>query len=228
MGEIPKIYEFKKVVDDELNNFKNKLIPLLFGIYCASLMIQNVLATKTIDIAAFTVTTGILISPLVFIIQDVSSELFGYKQTKKMILLSFAMNFLAVILFQLAIALPASDAYVNQEAFSTILGSTVRIVCASFCAYLCGSLINTKIMVALKAKNEKKLFVRAITSTAVGQFCDNAIFAFGAFAFVLPVPVILSIIAGGTLFEVIYEIIFYPVTKKLVTVLAKTNERQVM
>ena len=200
-------------------NYKNKLVPILFGVYCAGLMIQNMLATKTIDVAIFTVTTGVLISPLIFIVQDVSSELFGYKQTKRMVLLSFVMNFIAVVLFQLAIMLPASETYANQEAFSTILGSTLRITCASFGAYITGSLINSKIMVVLKEKNKKSFFVRAITSTVAGQLCDNAIFSFGAFAFVLPVPVILSMVAGATLFEVIYEIIFYPVTKKIICVL---------
>ena len=200
-------------------DFKNKIIPIIFGIYCASLMIQNVLATKTIDITIFSVTTGVLISPLVFIIQDISSEIFGYKQTKRMILLSFGMNFLAAILFQVAILLPPSAAFFNQEAFATVLGSTLRITCASFAAYITGSLINTKIMVALKQRYPKNFFIRAISSTFVGQLCDNAIFAFGAFLFVLPVDVILSIVVGGTLFEVIYEIIFYPLTKKLVTVL---------
>lgn len=201
--------------------FKNKLVPVLFGVYCAALMVQNVLATKTIDVAIFSVTTGILVSPLVFIIQDVTSELFGYKLAKKMILLSFAMNFLAALLFQLAILLPPSVNFANQEGFAAVLGSTLRISCASFAAYVTGSLINSKIMVALKERYNKSLFVRAITSTLAGQFCDNAIFCFGAFLFVLPVPVIVSMIVGATLFEVIYEIIFYPVTKKTVKALEK-------
>ena len=201
--------------------FKSKLIPVLFGIYCAALMIQNVLATKTIDIAVFTVTTGVLVSPLVFIIQDVSSELFGYKQTKRMILLSFMMNFVAVALFQLAILLPSSASFANQEAFASVLGSTLRITCASFLAYVTGSLINSKIMVAMKRRHGHSLFVRAITSTIAGQLCDNAIFSICAFAFVLPAPVIVSMIVGATLFEVIYEFVFYPVTKKTVNVLER-------
>lgn len=202
-----------------MNTFKNKLLPILFGVYCASLMIQNVLATKTIDIFVFTVTTGVLVSPFVFIVQDVTSELYGYKQAKKMILVSFAMNFLAALLYQLAIALPPSAAFANQEAFASTLGSTLRITCASFAAYLTGSMLNTKIMSALKERHPKSLFVRAISSTIVGQFFDNAIFSFGAFAFVLPVPVILSMVVGATLFEVLYEIAFYPATKKVIKTL---------
>ena len=207
-----------------MNSFKNKLLPVLFGVYCASLMIQNVLATKTIDIAMFTVTTGILVSPFIFIVQDVASELYGFQKAKKMIMVSFAMNFIAALLYQFAIILPPSLSFANQEAFASVLGSTLRITCASFAAYLTGSMLNTKIMSALKERYENSLFVRAITSTIVGQFFDNAIFAFGAFAFVLPVPVIISMVVGGTLFEVIYEVIFYPFTKKVI----KTLESKMM
>lgn len=194
---------------------------MLFGVYCAALMIQNVLATKTVEVSMFTVTTGVLVSPLVFIIQDISSELYGYKKTREMVILSFVMNFFAVIMFQIAIMLPPSTTYSNQAAFAAVLGSTPRITCASFLAYMTGSLINSKIMVKLKEGRKGGLFVRAITSTVAGQLCDNAIFSFCAFLFVLPVQAILSMVFGATLFEVMYEVSFYPVTKKAI----KTVER---
>lgn len=197
-------------------NMNKQITSILFGMYCGGLMIQNILAVKSIDISVFTVTTGILISPLLFIIQDISSEIFGYKQTKDMILLSFVMNFIGVILFQLAILIPASGVWDNQQAFAAVLGTTVRITAASFIAYVSGSLLNAKIMVKMKRVNESNLFIRAITSTLFGQFLDNAIFAFGAFLFIIPVPALLSMVAGGTVFEVLYEIIFYPVTKKII------------
>lgn len=192
---------------------KNKLLQVFFGIYTGAILIQNILATKQIDIFMFTVTTGILVSPIVFIIQDIIAELYGYKDAKKMVLLGFAMNFVAVLLFTLAIHLPSSAFWTNQAAFSSILGTTLRISIASFTAYIIGSLTNSGVMVWLKKKFPKSLFVRAISSTIVGQFLDNAIFATVAFYGVLPMSAIYSMILGGTLFEVIYEIIFYPITK---------------
>lgn len=192
---------------------KNKILQIMFGLYTGAIILQNILATKQIDIAMFTVTTGILVSPIVFIIQDIVSEIFGYKNAKKMILLGFIMNFIGVLLFTLAIYLPSSQFWNNQDAFSSILGTTFRISIASFIAYITGSLINSKIMVMLKNKFPKSLFVRAISSTIVGQFLDNALFAFIAFYNVLPISAILSMILGGTIFETLYEVIFYPVTK---------------
>ncbi len=191
---------------------KNEILKICFAIYSAAIIIQNVLATKQIDIFKFTVTTGILISPLVFIIQDVVSEIFKYKEAKKMILLGFFMNFIGVMFFTVAINLPSSNYWTNQQAFATVLGTTFRISIASFTAYIIGSLINSKIMVKLKEKNNS-LFIRAISSTIVGQFLDNSLFAFIGFLGILPLNSILSMIIGATIFEVMYEIILYPVTK---------------
>lgn len=193
---------------------KNEILKMCFSIYCGSLIIQNILATKQIDIFMFTVTTGILISPIVFIIQDVISEIFGYKEAKKMVLYGFLMNFIAVVLYNISILIPPSSYWNNQVAFETILGTTFRITIASFIAYICGSLTNSKIMVSLKGKNN--LFFRAISSTVVGQFLDNFLFAFIAFYGVLPVNSLISMVIGGTIFEVIYEIVFYPITKTII------------
>lgn len=192
---------------------KNKLLQIFFGIYTGAIIIQNILATKQIDISIFTVTTGILVSPIVFILQDIIAELYGYKDAKRMVLLGFLMNFVGVLLFTLAIKLPSSAFWLNQEAFNSILGTTLRISIASFTAYIIGSLTNSGIMVWLKNKFPKSLFVRAISSTIVGQLLDNALFATIAFLGVLPTSAIISMIIGGTIFEVLYEIIFYPITK---------------
>lgn len=192
---------------------KNNVIKLIFGIYAGAIMIQNILATKQIDIAIFTVTTGILVSPIVFIIQDIVAELYGYKEAKKVILLGFLMNFIGVLLFTLAIHLPSSQFWTNQQAFSSVLGTTFRISIASFTAYIIGALTNSKVMVVLKEKFPKSLFVRAISSTIVGQLLDNALFAFIAFCGTLPLTAIYSMIIGATIFETLYEIIFYPITR---------------
>lgn len=195
---------------------KAEILKVCFAVYASALMIQNVLATKQIDIFMFTVTTGVIVSPLVFIIQDVVAEVFGYKESKKMILLGFGMNILGTLLFALAIMLPASQFWANQTAFATILGSTFRISIASFVAYVIGSLANSKIMVGLKNKFPKSLFVRAISSTVVGQFLDNFLFSTIAFVGVLPFGAIASMIVGALIFETIYEVILYPLTKWLI------------
>lgn len=196
-----------------MSNKKNREA-ILFGVYSAALLIQNILALKTIDIWVFSMTTGILVSPIVFMAQDVESEIYGYKKARTMILLAYLMNFIFTILVSIAIAITPSVAYANQDAFTAIFSTTWRITLASFAAYTVGSLVNAKIMTIGKEKHG--LFFRAISSTIVGQLLDNAIFCFGAFLFVLPVNAIIIMVVGATLWEVLYEIILYPLTKRVI------------
>ena len=194
---------------------------VVFGIYTAALLIQNILALKSIDIWMFTMTTGILVSPLVFMAQDIESEIYGFKQASKMIMLAYGMNFIFTVLVYLAIIIPASAVYANQSAFSTIFSTTARITLASFAAYTIGSLVNAKLMTMHKEKHG--LFFRAISSTVVGQLLDNAIFSFGAFLGILPIPALISMVVGATIWETMYEIVFYPITRTVIKKL-KTAE----
>lgn len=195
---------------------------ILFGIYTAALLIQNILALKTIDIWVFSMTTGVLVSPIVFMAQDVESEIYGYKHARTMILLAYLMNFIFTVLVSVAIAIVPSVAYANQQAFTAIFSTTWRITLASFAAYTIGSLMNAKIMTVGKEKHG--LFYRAIFSTIVGQFLDNAVFCFGAFLGVLPLNAIIMMVVGATIWETVYEVIFFPITQKIIAYFKKNNE----
>lgn len=186
----------------------------IFGIYCAALLIQNILALKLVNILGFSLTTGILISPVVFVLQDIESEIFGFEKAREMILLAYVMNFIFTILVSIAIIIPSVSAYSNQESFTNLFSTTPRIAIASFLAYCVGSLTNTKIMVLNKEKHS--LFHRAIFSTVIGQLLDNFIFASVAFMGTIPVTSIISMTIGGTILETLYEIVFFPITQKLI------------
>ena len=186
----------------------------IFGIYCAALLIQNILALKLVNILGFSLTTGILISPVVFVLQDIESEIFGFEKAREMILLAYVMNFIFTILVSIAIVIPSVSAYSNQESFANLFSTTPRIAIASFLAYCVGSLTNTKIMVLNKEKHS--LFHRAIFSTVIGQLLDNFIFASVAFMGTIPVTSIISMTIGGTILETLYEIVFFPITQKLI------------
>ncbi|EPH12494.1 queuosine precursor transporter [Facklamia hominis] len=192
------------------------LLPLLYAAYASSLLAMNLLATKQFDLWQFTVTTGILVSPIAFIIQDLATEVFGFRIAKRMILTGFVILIVASLVYQLAILIPPSNFWSNQAAFASILSTTLRISLASLTAYLVGSLVNAKIMDQLKQSYPDSLFFRAITSTIFGQLLDNLLFAFLAFWGVLPLPALISMVIGGTLFETIYEIVLYPLTRLLI------------
>jgi uncharacterized integral membrane protein (TIGR00697 family) len=195
---------------------KTELYATLTGIFTASLSISNIIAGKTFDFFSFTLPCAVIIFPIIYIVNDVLAEVYGYSKTRNVILLGFFMNLVAVICYNATILLPASAFFENSEAFSIVLGSTARLLIASFTAYLVGSIVNAKLMVYLKDWDEKKLFLRCILSTLFGEGLDAIIFITIGFMGTMPAEALLVMIAVQALFKTVYEIIVYPVTRYVI------------
>jgi hypothetical protein len=131
-------------------------------------------------------------------------------------MLGFAVNLFAVICYNVSINLPAPAFFENSEAYSIVLGSTVRLLIASFAAYLAGSLVNAKAMVILRKWDEEKLFVRCIVSTLFGEGLDSRIFITLGFLGTMPFETLLLMILAQALFKTVYEIVVYPLTRHVI------------
>ena len=195
---------------------KTELYAILTGIFTASLIVSNIIAGKTFDFFSFTLPCGVVIFPVIYIVNDVLAEIYGYEKARKVILLGFFMNLVAVICYQITILLPAPAFFENSEAFSIVLGSTFRLLVASFAAYLAGSLVNAKVMVYLKKWDENKLFFRCIVSTLFGEGLDAIVFIFIGFLGTMPLEALLLMIVAQALFKTVYEIIVYPLTRTVI------------
>lgn len=199
------------------NITKNDIYCYVAAIFVSCLIISNVLAAKTFTVLSITLPCAVVIFPLVYIANDVMAEIFGFEKTRRVIFLGFAMNAIAVLAYEIAIALPEpSFATATAEAFATTLGSSWRVLTASFIAYLVGSLLNSYVMVRMKEKLHDKLMLRCVVSTFVGEGVDAIIFISIAFFGTMPVATLLTMIIAQAMFKTIYEIIVYPVTKVII------------
>ena len=126
------------------------------------------------------------------------------------------MNLVAVICYNITIMLPAPVFFENSDAFAAVLGSTFRLLVASFVAYLVGSLVNAKMMVVMKKWDEDKLFLRCIVSTLFGEGLDAVIFIFIGFLGTMPFEALILMIMAQALFKTAYEIIVYPLTRYVI------------
>ena len=198
------------------NLTKNELYATLTGIFTAGLIISNIIAGKTFDFFSFTLPCGVMIFPIIYIVNDVLAEVYGYEKARRVILLGFFMNLIAVICYNITIWLPAPVFFENSEAFSIVLGSTARLLLASFIAYLVGSLVNAKLMTYLKKWDEEKLFFRCIVSTLFGEGLDALLFITIGFFGTMPTEALLVMIVAQALFKTVYEIIVYPLTRYII------------
>ncbi len=191
---------------------------MVMGIlFSVCLVLSNILAVKQFDIWGFPSTAGLIIFPVSYIINDCIAEVWGFKKARFIIWVAFAVNFFAILLFQVSIALPPADYWQMQEAYSSVLAQTPRIALASLMAFLCGSFLNAYVMSKMKIMHRGKHFgLRAIASTVVGELADTFIFTTVGFLFVIPLQAVVMIILTETVLKTLFEIVILPLTTKVV------------
>ena len=192
-----------------------ELYPIITALFCGCLIISNILASKTFSLYDIILPCGVVIFPLVYIVGDVLTEIYGFTLAKRTIYLGFIINLIAVIAYQIAIFLPGTD-LATSNAFSIILGSTPRILIASLISYLVGSYVNAYFMKILKEKYTDYLFARCSISTLFGEGLDAIVFITIAFAGLMPNEVLITMIICQGAFKIIYEIIVYPITRTVI------------
>ena len=186
-------------------------------LFVVCLIVSNLMETKIIRLGPVTSTAGLLIFPVTYIINDCISEVWGYKKARLMILVGFAVNFAVGGLWQLAVYLPAAPYWEGAASFNFIFGMTPRIVAASLCAFLAGSLLNAYVMSRMKITSGGRRFpLRAIVSTLVGESADSVIFFPIAFWGMIGREEICLLIVTQAALKSLYEIIILPVTASVV------------
>ncbi len=186
---------------------------VLSVLFCVCLIVANIVEIKTVDIGFATVTAGMVVFPLSYIINDCIVEVYGFRRARLVIWLGFAANLLVTLMLQLAIALPRASTWHSQEAMEAIYGGVPRILTASFIAFVCGSMVNALIMSRMKVASEGRHFsLRAIVSTLFGEGADSVIFFPIAFGGVLPWDVVVELILAQTVLKTAYEILILPLT----------------
>ena len=190
------------------------LLGILFNV---CLIAANLLETKVITLCGLTVTAGLLVFPISYIINDCIAEVWGFRKARLIIWTGFAMNFFVVSLGLVAVALPAAPFWAGEEHFNFVFGMAPRIVAASLAAFLVGSFLNAYVMSRMKLRSGGRHFsVRAIASTVVGETADSLLFFPIAFGGVIAWQDLAAMMVLQIVLKSLYEVIILPVTVRVV------------
>ena len=137
---------------------------MLLGIlFSVCLIAANLLETKVIQVGCLTVTGGLLVFPVSYIINDCIAEVWGFRKVRLIIWSGFAMNLFVILLEMIAVAIPGAPFWDGAEHFNFIFGMSARIVVASLTAFLTGSFLNAYVMSKMKlASGGRHFSLRAI------------------------------------------------------------------
>lgn len=192
------------------------------AIFITCLITANIAGVKLVEVFRFVLPAGTIIFPVSYIFGDVLTEVYGYRQARRVIWLGFFCNFIVVVAIWIGQVLPPASFWDGQKAYERILGYTPRLLVASFLAYLVGEFANSFVLAKMKVVTQGRwLWTRTIGSTLVGEGLDSLVFMTLAFAGTMPAGGLLSAILTQWLVKSAYEAVVTPLTYIVVNFLKR-------
>src|SRR5512147_2565686 len=203
-----------------------KYYDLIMALFVAVVLVSNIASSaKIVDWGVsvlglrLSFDAGTLMFPIAYIFGDVLTEVYGYKQSRRVIWAGFACLVLSAIIFWIVRVMPGEatwQGYAGDAAYNAILGgmSSGGIVLASLAGYWTGEFTNSFILAKMKVMTDGRwLWTRTIGSTIFGELVDTVVFVVVASTFgVFPWSLFNSLIVTNYLFKVGVEALMTPVT----------------
>lgn len=175
---------------------------------------------------ALTFGAGVMFFPISFIFGDILTEVYGYANSRRVIWAGFAGLFFASLMAWVIVALPPAPFWENQYEYEVAFGSAWRVSLASLIGFAAGEFVNSYIMAKMKVWTDgRHLWGRTIGSTIFGEWVDSVIFFPLAFygTGVIPNDQILYVVWIQFVAKVAVEVLFTPVTYKIVAWLKRVE-----
>ncbi|RYZ55575.1 MAG: VUT family protein [Sphingobacteriales bacterium] len=141
----------------------------------------------------YTLTAGVLLWPLEFVMTDIVNEYFGPKAVRRISYIAVGLISYAFLMFLIAIRVPADEGFWlgsraadgipdMQAAFGAIFGQGMWIIVGSLAAFLISQILDAWVFHRIKkATGDKHKWLRATGSTVISQLVDSFVVLFIAF-----------------------------------------------
>lgn len=190
---------------------KKQLVLLAcMAVSAGCIIVSNIITNKQTELLGVALTCATFVIPFTYIASDLVAEVWGFRVARSVSLLTFAVGFLAVAVFSATIAVPGIEGFAMQPAFEQLLGAVPRTMAASFASFIAGSLANAWVMQRMHNRDgERRLGLRCVLSTVVGEGIDMGVFSLAAFWGVLPANVIAELFVSGLVMKSLFETVIY-------------------
>ena len=202
-----------KVSENPLKNRRESDWPLMIvtALFVTLYLVSNIMAVKVIGLfGLFYFDAGTITFPFAYMLGDVLTEIWGYRTSKKVILLTLLCNILLVLCTQIGVWLP-SPAYLAESAgaYDAVFSYVPRIVLGSLVGFLLGELSNAWLMEKIKQRTRGRyLWLRTIGSSAIAYIFDSLPFVLIAFAGVVTTEDLIMMIAFQYFSKLSIEVLF--------------------
>ena len=198
------------MVENILKHKPTKLFVIFAAFFVANALIAECIGTKIFSLEklfgaqpfnftlfgesglALSLTCGVLLWPLEFVMTDIINEYYGPKAVRRISWIAVALISYAFLMFYMAMKVPPAGFWYGtgidsgvpdmSKAFNKIFGQGMWIIFGSLTAFLVSQIVDVTVFHKIKrVTGEKKVWLRATGSTLVSQLVDSFIVLFIAF-----------------------------------------------
>jgi len=163
-----------------------RLLLVLSGVFVTALVVGDIMGGKLFAVrlaGSWTVTAGMLLFPLTFLLTDLLNEFYGKRAARTVTLVAFAMALIAYGAITVAVWTPwapmTADWGGYRDAYAAVFGGSRRILVASLIAFLVGQFLDIGAFHWLKRLSRNRwLWLRATGSTVLSQLVDTFVIDF--------------------------------------------------
>ena len=171
---------------------------------------------------------GVLFFPISYIFGDILTEVYGYGRDRRVVWAGFGALVFASVMAWVVISLPpAGSEFMKtyQGHLEGVFGNSWRIAAGSMIAFWCGSFSNSYVLAKMKVwMGGRRLWMRTIGSTLVGELVDSSLFYFIAFYGIWATGDVLKIALAQYVLKTGWEVVMTPVTYRVVGFLKRAEQ----
>jgi uncharacterized integral membrane protein (TIGR00697 family) len=171
---------------------------------------------------------GVLFFPISYIFGDILTEVYGYGRDRRVVWAGFgALVFASVMAWVVVNLPPAGTDFMKtyQAHLEGVFGNSWRIAAGSMIAFWCGSFSNSYVLAKMKLwMGGRRLWMRTIGSTLVGELVDSSLFYFIAFYGIWATGDVLKIALAQYVLKTGWEVVMTPVTYRVVGFLKRAEQ----
>ena len=190
----------------------------LFVWVSISTIIANILVCKSVDILGVTTSLGNVMFASNFLATDIMSEKYGFKESRKAIILAVVSQITFMISTTFAIWYIPSSVDLTSDSMKTLFSINLRVSIASLSMFFVSNMLDIFLFEKIKQKFPEKLWLRNNVSTIVSNCLENYLFSIFAFIGIYGFTTILIMASCASVLEMIIAICDTPflyISKKL-------------
>jgi uncharacterized integral membrane protein (TIGR00697 family) len=184
--------------------------------YTMVIVLANWFNPRFVTLFGLNTDSGTLIFPLTFMLSDLITEVYGYKQARRAIWCGFFFNLMFVLYAQLVTHMPSPEFATHNAAFDELLSVSTRIIVASAISYFIAEPFNSYLMAKMKIKMKGSFMgLRFVFSTLVAAGLDSFVFTLIAFHGTMPTNTLIELALTMWFIKVLIEILGLPLSIRL-------------